>query len=216
MQKEIAWGHQIRSYVFMPYTLVKDHRTGYENGNVQAVMDGELDGFINAYLKAASKGRIAGYLNNDENRQRGRAAFSGPPLFVYWNSRDARAGLPFQGSQTAAAGAPGGAGGLDPFFQLPVQLFQGGLTDAALGVVAHALELLVVAGEGDEGFFTVCTQHVQGDVRIVAGIPLAVVGNGLHLAMHEIFLGCELPGKVEIFLRVFGQGGIQAEIQLHA
>ena len=51
VQKEIAWGSQIRSYVFMPYTLVKDHRTGYENGNVQAVMDGDLDGFINAYLK---------------------------------------------------------------------------------------------------------------------------------------------------------------------
>lgn len=57
-QKEIAWGSQIRSYVFMPYTLVKDHRTGFENGNVNAVMDGELDGFINAYLKAASKGEL--------------------------------------------------------------------------------------------------------------------------------------------------------------
>lgn len=57
-QKEIAWGSQIRSYVFMPYTLVKDHRTGYENGNVNAVMDGDLDGFINAYLKAASKGEL--------------------------------------------------------------------------------------------------------------------------------------------------------------
>ena len=50
-QKEIAWGAQIRSYVFMPYTLVKDTRTGYETGNIQAVMDGDLDGFINAYLK---------------------------------------------------------------------------------------------------------------------------------------------------------------------
>ncbi len=58
VQKEIAWGSQIRSYVFMPYTLVKDHRTGYENGNVQAVMDGELDGFINAYLKALSNGTL--------------------------------------------------------------------------------------------------------------------------------------------------------------
>lgn len=58
VQKEIAWGSQIRSYVFMPYTLVKDHRTGYENGNVQAVMDGELDGFINAYLKALSSGML--------------------------------------------------------------------------------------------------------------------------------------------------------------
>lgn len=58
IQKDIAWGSQIRSYVFMPYTLVKDHRTGYENGNVNAVMDGDLDGFINAYLKAASKGEL--------------------------------------------------------------------------------------------------------------------------------------------------------------
>jgi peptide chain release factor 2 len=53
-QKEIGWGSQIRSYVFMPYTLVKDHRTGYEMGNINAVMDGDLDGFINAYLKQAS------------------------------------------------------------------------------------------------------------------------------------------------------------------
>lgn len=51
-QKEIAWGSQIRSYVFMPYTLVKDHRTGFEMGNVNAVMDGDLDGFVNAYLKS--------------------------------------------------------------------------------------------------------------------------------------------------------------------
>lgn len=57
-QKDIAWGSQIRSYVFMPYTLVKDHRTGFENGNVSAVMDGELDGFINAYLKARSRGEL--------------------------------------------------------------------------------------------------------------------------------------------------------------
>lgn len=47
----IEWGNQIRSYVFMPYTLVKDTRTGYEDGNIQSVMDGNLDGFINAYLK---------------------------------------------------------------------------------------------------------------------------------------------------------------------
>lgn len=57
-QREIAWGSQIRSYVFMPYTLVKDHRTGFESGNVNAVMDGDLDGFINAYLKAKSLGEI--------------------------------------------------------------------------------------------------------------------------------------------------------------
>ncbi len=57
-QKEIAWGAQIRSYVFMPYTLVKDHRTGFEMGNVSAVMDGDLDGFINAYLKALAHGEL--------------------------------------------------------------------------------------------------------------------------------------------------------------
>ncbi len=50
-QREIAWGSQIRSYVFCPYTMVKDHRTDYETGNVQAVMDGELDPFIQAYLR---------------------------------------------------------------------------------------------------------------------------------------------------------------------
>jgi peptide chain release factor 2 len=53
-QREIAWGSQIRSYVFMPYTLVKDHRTNFEMGNIQAVMDGDIDGFINAYLKMES------------------------------------------------------------------------------------------------------------------------------------------------------------------
>ncbi len=57
-QLQIAWGAQIRSYVFMPYTLAKDHRTGFENGNINAVMDGELDGFINAYLKGKSRGDI--------------------------------------------------------------------------------------------------------------------------------------------------------------
>ncbi|MBR6392152.1 MAG: peptide chain release factor 2 [Eubacterium sp.] len=53
-QKEIAWGSQIRSYVFMPYTLVKDHRTNFEMGNITAVMDGDIDGFINAELKMKS------------------------------------------------------------------------------------------------------------------------------------------------------------------
>ncbi len=53
-QKEIGWGSQIRSYVFMPYTLVKDHRTNFEMGNINSVMDGDIDGFINAYLKMQS------------------------------------------------------------------------------------------------------------------------------------------------------------------
>lgn len=50
-QKEIGWGSQIRSYVFHPYSMVKDHRTNFEVGNTQAVMDGDLDGFIDAYLR---------------------------------------------------------------------------------------------------------------------------------------------------------------------
>ena len=58
VQKEIGWGAQIRSYVFMPYTLVKDLRTGYEVGNIGAVMDGDLDGFIHAYLKSLSHGTL--------------------------------------------------------------------------------------------------------------------------------------------------------------
>lgn len=52
--REAGWGNQIRSYVFQPYTLVKDHRTNFEVGNVAAVMDGDIDGFINAYLKQQS------------------------------------------------------------------------------------------------------------------------------------------------------------------
>lgn len=51
VKTNIEWGAQIRSYVFMPYTLAKDTRTGFENGNIGAVMDGDIDGFINAYLK---------------------------------------------------------------------------------------------------------------------------------------------------------------------
>ena len=49
--KKIEWGSQIRSYVFQPYTMVKDHRTGYENGDINAVMDGDLEGFVTAYLQ---------------------------------------------------------------------------------------------------------------------------------------------------------------------
>ncbi len=56
--KDIAWGSQIRSYVFMPYTLAKDHRTDYEMGNINAVMDGEIDGFINAYLQMENHKKI--------------------------------------------------------------------------------------------------------------------------------------------------------------
>ena len=52
VQRDIAWGSQIRSYVFCPYTMVKDHRTNYEVGNIEAVMDGDLDGFIESYLKS--------------------------------------------------------------------------------------------------------------------------------------------------------------------
>ena len=54
-QMDIAWGSQIRSYVFCPYTMVKDHRTNYEVGNIQGVMDGDLNDFMNAYLKMESK-----------------------------------------------------------------------------------------------------------------------------------------------------------------
>jgi peptide chain release factor 2 len=50
-KKEIGFGSQIRSYVFQPYQMVKDHRTNHEIGNVDSVMDGDLDGFIEAYLK---------------------------------------------------------------------------------------------------------------------------------------------------------------------
>ena len=59
VQLKIEWGSQIRSYVFMPYQLVKDNRTGYETSNINAVMDGDIDGFVNAYLKASATGNWA-------------------------------------------------------------------------------------------------------------------------------------------------------------
>ena len=66
VKANIEWGSQIRSYVFMPYTLVKDTRTGYEDGNIQAVMDGDIDGFINAFLvwKASNE------KENDKNNKK--------------------------------------------------------------------------------------------------------------------------------------------------
>lgn len=63
-QREIAWGSQIRSYVFMPYTLAKDTRTGFSNSNINAVMDGDIDGFINAYLKMQSQKNLESSENN--------------------------------------------------------------------------------------------------------------------------------------------------------
>ena len=63
---EIGWGNQIRSYVMQPYTMVKDHRTGVETGNVDSVMDGKIDLFINGYLKWLSLGRPKGLGGDDE------------------------------------------------------------------------------------------------------------------------------------------------------
>ena len=65
VQLKIEWGSQIRSYVFMPYQLVKDTRTGFESGNIGNVMDGDIDGFINAYLKASSLGTLTGAGSDD-------------------------------------------------------------------------------------------------------------------------------------------------------
>ncbi len=59
-KKDISWGNQIRSYTFQPYTLVKDHRTKFESGNIQAVMDGEIDGFIEEFLKMQWLGKKNG------------------------------------------------------------------------------------------------------------------------------------------------------------
>lgn len=66
-KKENAWGSQIRSYIFQPYTLVKDHRTKYSSGNIQAVMDGDIDGFIEAYLNFMWKGGTASINESDDD-----------------------------------------------------------------------------------------------------------------------------------------------------
>ncbi|MDE6774242.1 MAG: peptide chain release factor 2 [Treponemataceae bacterium] len=65
-KKDISWGNQIRTYVFQPYTMVKDHRTKHETGNIQAVMDGDIDPFIDAYLQAQWKGLPVGGDDSDE------------------------------------------------------------------------------------------------------------------------------------------------------
>lgn len=59
-EKDIAWGSQIRSYVFQPYQLVKDHRTNYEMGNVQSVMDGNITGFLHEYLILKKNNKLQG------------------------------------------------------------------------------------------------------------------------------------------------------------
>ena len=65
-KKDISFGSQIRSYVFQPYTMVKDHRTKFESGNIQAVMDGDLDDFMNAYLVAKWKGNAMDSKDDDD------------------------------------------------------------------------------------------------------------------------------------------------------
>lgn len=66
-KKDISWGNQIRTYVFQPYTMVKDHRTKYECGNIQSVMDGDIDQFIDAFLQAQWKGLPTVSDGSDEN-----------------------------------------------------------------------------------------------------------------------------------------------------
>ncbi|MBR6216677.1 MAG: peptide chain release factor 2, partial [Spirochaetaceae bacterium] len=65
-KKDISWGNQIRSYVFQPYTMVKDHRTKYEVGNIQSVMDGNIDDFIETYLKQKWQG-LASDVGSDDD-----------------------------------------------------------------------------------------------------------------------------------------------------
>jgi len=65
-KKDISWGNQIRSYVFQPYTMVKDYRTKVEKGNIQAVMDGDIDPFIEAYLKFSWQNNTVDYADNEE------------------------------------------------------------------------------------------------------------------------------------------------------
>ena len=77
---DIAWGNQIRSYVFQPYQLVKDLRTGHETGNVQAVMDGELDPFVHAWLRAGGPTSRQAAGNHDAADDRAGAQNTGSRL----------------------------------------------------------------------------------------------------------------------------------------
>ena len=66
-KKDISWGNQIRTYVFQPYTMVKDHRTKHEAGNIQSVMDGDIDQFIDAYLQAQWNGQLSSAEDSDDD-----------------------------------------------------------------------------------------------------------------------------------------------------